>query len=572
MAYLNTTPSQTSCTMSVGGLNSTSVYTEIYISCNGSNSTNLTRSTTASGYTTSNSWTIYSLSAGTQYWASYRLLTRAGSTATDGAYFTTTSPPSVGGVGTVYVSNNGAGSISVSWSSATNATDYNVEVYHYSTGSFVTSKLSTSTSTTISGLNQGVYYQVKVYGRRSGSPNGTPSYGYITTLDYSVGGVGTVTVTGGSTVGSLQASWSSATNATGYTAEVYDASGNYTGKYASGSSTSATFTGLSENTYYGVKVFGTRSGQSNGTPSWGYGYTRSFAPGALSGLTASGTSTRGQLSVSWSSATNAQGYRWEVYRGNTTASSALVSNGDTTSTSVTISSLLEYTYYTVKVYAYRSGYTNGTAQTVYVRTKDVTAPVISSITGDGNGKVYFTWTASDAHSGLRSTNTYYTQISNANGTTYGQGSYTTNNYKTFTVGGDGSALVFDAYYYLYVVAYDAEGNSSSSNVRVQYKRGRPTSWDWHTTKTAGAVVSLTASEWNSFCTRINQFRAYKGLANYSFTTVASGNTITATIVNQARTAINAMSPPTSVPTSAVQGGIMTASFFNGLRSSLNSIQ
>ena len=326
MAYLNTYPSQNSCTMSVGGLNTSSTYTEIYISCNGSNSSNLIYG--GSGYSTSKSWTIYSLYAGTQYWASYRLKTQAGSTGTDGAYFYTTSPPappSVGGVGSVYVSNYSSGAISVSWSYATNATEYNVEVYHVASGSYITGQLAYSNYTTIYGLNQGVYYQVKVYGRRSGSSNGTPSYGYITTTDYSVGGVGTVYVSSPTNQsGVLQASWSWATNAEGYRAEVYTSNGSYTGVYAQGNSTSATFSGLAENTYYQVKVYGYRSGQSNGNPSYGYGWTASFAPQAITTLNVTASNTKGAISMSWNSATNAHGYRWEVYRGNTTNSSALV--------------------------------------------------------------------------------------------------------------------------------------------------------------------------------------------------------------------------------------------------------
>lgn len=572
MAYLNTYPAQNSCTMSVGGLNTSSTYSEIYISCNGSNSSNLIYG--GSGYSTSKSWTIYSLSSGTQYWASYRLKTQAGSTGNGGDYFTTTAPApvTVGAVGWVSASNYSAGAISVSWGSATNATEYNCEVWHYATGAYITGQVAYNTYTTIYGLNQGVYYQVKVYGRRSGSSNGTPAYTYITTTDYSVGGVGTVTVRAGSSAGSLQALWSSATNAEGYRAELYNSSGVYTGNYSTGSYTSTTFYSLSENTYYQVKVYGYRSGYSNGTPSWGGGYTASYPPASLTGLTVTATNVSGGINMSWNSATNAQGYRWEIYQGNTTSASALVANSSTTSTSASYSGLSQYVYYTVKVYPYRSGYTNGGYQTAGITTKDLTAPTIGSISGDGNGRVYFTWSASDAHSGMRSTNRYYVEISNANGSTYGNGSYQNLTYKTFTTDANGNEFVQNAYYYVKVVAYDAQGNNTSRNVRVQYKKARPTNWAWHTAKTAGQNVNITASEWNSFCTKINVFRQYKDLANYNFTTVSSGQVITASIVNQARTAINAMSPPSAVPSAVSAGSTMTALFFNSLSISLNSIQ
>ena len=123
------------------------------------------------------------------------------------------------------------------------------------------------------------------------------------------------------------------------------------------------------------------------------------------------------------------------------------------------------------------------------------------------------------------------------------------------------------------VVYDVEGNNQSTNVRVQYKTARPTDWAWHSSKTAGQAVSLTANEWNSFCTKINLFRQYKGLSNYTFTTATSGGVITASIVNQAVNAISAMSPPTSAPSTVTsKSSVITASFFNTLRSSLNSIR
>lgn len=98
---------------------------------------------------------------------------------------------------------------------------------------------------------------------------------------------------------------------------------------------------------------------------------------------------------------------------------------------------------------------------------------------------------------------------------------------------------------------------------------RPSEWSWFTTKTSGQDVNLTASEWNSFCDRINEFRDYKGQGSYTFTSAYTGAEITASIVNQARSAIGQAGA--AVPSLAVSGGTMTASFFNGLKDSLNSI-
>lgn len=101
---------------------------------------------------------------------------------------------------------------------------------------------------------------------------------------------------------------------------------------------------------------------------------------------------------------------------------------------------------------------------------------------------------------------------------------------------------------------------------------RPSDWMWTSTIVSGREIRITASEWNGFCSRINEFRAYKSLSNYSFTTVVSGTTkISAAIVNQARTAISAISGHGSLPSAAIAGGALTASFFNSLSSALNAV-
>ena len=100
---------------------------------------------------------------------------------------------------------------------------------------------------------------------------------------------------------------------------------------------------------------------------------------------------------------------------------------------------------------------------------------------------------------------------------------------------------------------------------------RPSNWYWTSTVNPGNQIALTAAEWNNFCARINDFRDYKNLNRYSFTTVHSGTTISAAIVNQARTAINGISGHGTLPAAAIQGGAITASFFHGLQNALNAI-
>lgn len=103
------------------------------------------------------------------------------------------------------------------------------------------------------------------------------------------------------------------------------------------------------------------------------------------------------------------------------------------------------------------------------------------------------------------------------------------------------------------------------------KNGRPDDWSWYSTIKTGANISLTAQEWTDFCTRINEFRIYLDLSEYTFITVSRGTKISANIVNQARTAISAIPDHGTLPSAAVSGGAITANFFNTLASALNSI-
>ena len=100
---------------------------------------------------------------------------------------------------------------------------------------------------------------------------------------------------------------------------------------------------------------------------------------------------------------------------------------------------------------------------------------------------------------------------------------------------------------------------------------RPDDWSWWSTISSGSAIAITAAEWNAFTTRINEFREYADLSSYSFTTVSSGTPISYWIVNQARTAISEISGHGSLPSAAVSGGKISASFFNSLASALNSI-
>ena len=100
---------------------------------------------------------------------------------------------------------------------------------------------------------------------------------------------------------------------------------------------------------------------------------------------------------------------------------------------------------------------------------------------------------------------------------------------------------------------------------------RPNNWYWQSVVSSGATISLSASEWNAFCDRINAFREYAGLSAYYFTSVYRGLPISAAIVNQARDAIAAVNSARGVPARVYSGDTISAAFFQNLQSALNSI-
>lgn len=286
------------------------------------------------------------------------------------------------------------------------------------------------------------------------------------------------------------------------------------------------------------------------------------------------TTEKGVINASWSAAHNASHYAIEVYEGTIASGVPVFAEYNLTNRNKKITGLKEYTQYTVKVYG-RAGTVNGTPKTATIRTADLTPPVVTILESSGKSSIYFTWSAYDSMTGLRQNDTYRVFIGTANGdvSTLKAIMYTNNTSHTFTKDGNGNNFINNAYYWIGVSAYDASGNSSQlATVRIKFEGGRPNNWSWTNTFISGNPINITASEWNSFTARINDFREYKGLNRYTFTTVNKGDVITASIVNQAINRINDMNPPISPPSTAVANvTTITAYFFNRLRDSLNSI-
>jgi hypothetical protein len=118
--------------------------------------------------------------------------------------------------------------------------------------------------------------------------------------------------------------------------------------------------------------------------------------------------------------------------------------------------------------------------------------------------------------------------------------------------------------------------SNYSSVSTLTTSNRPSNFAWDTVKTSGQTFNLTATEWNSFTNRINQFLTYKGQATISFTSAPYGDgSFFAFMYNQAANAfINTLNAYSSTPYThgtASSGGTIYAYLLNDLVAALNNI-
>jgi hypothetical protein len=336
---------------------------------------------------------------------------------------------------------------------------------------------------------------------------------------------------------------------------VYSPSPTGTG-YTTGT---GSFSGLTQNTTYtanGFVVAANGVAYSTGSTT----FTTQGVPIGTPSVSASALTGK-QLSISWSSVSGATNYN--IFVDNFYKAS-------TAGTSVTVSIDKEYYLYPIAVTP-TNGYGTGSSGTTTVRSLDEIAPSVyppttGTVTSTSivlNVSGYDTTPSQGNASGLSG---FYL---------YRNGSFFTTVYQS---GGNASytftGLTASTTYTLGAQAFDVQGNGSdikSISVTTPAAVTRPSNFTWSSAKTQGQNFNLTASEWTSLCSKINEFRTYKGLATYSFTSVASGDTFFFWIFNQAVTAISAMSPPTSAPSSVSSGDTVTASAINRLRDSLNSI-
>ncbi len=256
----------------------------------------------------------------------------------------------VGDISKFSLDSSGVNSLKLSWSKASGADGYELEIQKNGKWSRAATINSGATvSYTITGLTAGTYYPLRVrafvksgentvYSAwKTGSANTAPSN--MTGFKLASRGVN-----------SVKLSWTKNTSASGYQVGVYKG-GKWVNYTVNGNgTTSYTVSGLSAGTKYNVRV---RAYKTNGSSTiygaWKTGSVNT-APSNMSGFK---LASRGVNSVklSWTKNTSASGYQVGVYKGGKWVNYTVKGNG---TTSYTVSGLSAGTKYSVRVRAYKT--------------------------------------------------------------------------------------------------------------------------------------------------------------------------------------------------------------------------
>ncbi len=252
-------------------------------------------------------------------------------------------------------------SIAVSWNSVSNATSYIVQ-YRTSGQSFSSSSrqfTTTATSRTISGLSGETSYFIRVRGEAAGyiDEDAWSDEERATTEQQTLDRVRGLSVSADGS-NAINTSWSSVFNADNYIVQWRTSSQSFsTSRQLTTNGTSRRITGLSSNTTYYVRVRATASGLDDGD--WSFensATTEAQQLGRVSIHTGRAPSSS-SIFVDWSSISGATSYIVQWRR--STQSFSTSRQSTTSSSSRTITGLLESTTYFVRVRATASGFLDG---------------------------------------------------------------------------------------------------------------------------------------------------------------------------------------------------------------------
>ncbi|MCY3833958.1 MAG: fibronectin type III domain-containing protein, partial [Chloroflexi bacterium] len=283
-------------------------------------------------------YTFSGLTANTQYTLQARAKKTGGESAPASASATTlTTPPAAPaaptGLQTSAITHN---SITLAWTKSNGATGYKVQA---NSGAVTT--LGDVATYTFSGLTANTAYTLKVIASNRGGDSAAASASATTlTTPPAAPAAPTGLQTSGVTKTAITLSWTKSTGATAYKVQANSGAVTTLGDVAT-----YTFSGLTANTAYTLKVIASNRGGDSAAASVSAS-TLPNAPAAPTGLQTSGIK-KTAITLSWTKSTGATGYKVQANNG------AVATLGDVATH--TFSSLSAGTRYTLKVIATNAG-------------------------------------------------------------------------------------------------------------------------------------------------------------------------------------------------------------------------
>ena len=263
--------------------------------------------------------------------------------------------------------------VTLSWTKSTGATAYKVQV---DSGTVAT--LGDVATHTFTGLSANTQYTLKVIASNSGGDSAAATVNASTLPNAPA--VPTGLTTSGNTQTAITLSWTKSAGATAYKVQVDNGAVQTLGDVAT-----HTFTGLSANTQYTLKVIASNSGGDSAAAS-SSASTLPNAPASPTSLT-TGTITQTTIVLNWTKSAGATGYKVQVDSG------AVTTLGDVATH--TFTGLTADTSYVLKVIAYNAGgdsaATAGSASTL---PNAPAAPTGLSTSGITQTAITLSWTKS----------------------------------------------------------------------------------------------------------------------------------------------------------------------------------
>ncbi len=306
--------------------------------------------------------------------------------------------------------------ITLSWTKSTGATAYKVQV---DSGTVTT--LGDVATHTFSGLSAGTTYTLKVIASNSGGDSAAATVSASTLPNAPAAPTGLTT--SGITQTAITLSWTKSAGATGYKLQVDSGAVVTLGDVAT-----HTFSGLSANTQYTLKVIATNA-DGDSTAASVSASTLPNAPSAPTGLSTSGI-TQTAITLSWTKSAGATGYKVQVDSGTVTTLGDVATH--------TFSGLSAGTSYTLKVIATNAG---GDSAAASISANTLPAvPTGLATSGITQTSITLTWTKSTGATG------YDVKLSTANSwtalgdvATYSFGNLSANTQYTLQVRANNSA-------------------------------------------------------------------------------------------------------------------------------------